>query len=96
MIGRIQVSVVGKVFCKILNNRLVQCLDKGGALCEGQAGFIKVAWIVFTLLCKSGLGRIKKHVFFLDVQKAYDTVMVRWFVVKIAGHGCKGEDVACN
>ena len=29
-------SVVGKVFCKILNN---QCLDKGGALHEGQAGF---------------------------------------------------------
>ena len=24
---------------KILNNRLVQCLDKGGALHEGQAGF---------------------------------------------------------
>ena len=23
-------SVVGKVFCKILNNRLVQCLDKEG------------------------------------------------------------------
>ena len=32
-------SVVGKVFCKILNKRLVQCLDKGGALHEGQAGF---------------------------------------------------------
>ena len=30
-------SVVGKVFCKILNN---QCLEKGGALHEGQAGFI--------------------------------------------------------
>ena len=28
-------SVVGKVF---FNNRLVQCLDKGGALHEGQAG----------------------------------------------------------
>ena len=28
-------SVVGKVFCKILNNRLVQCLDKEGALHEG-------------------------------------------------------------
>ena len=25
-------SVVGKVFCKILNNRMVQCLDKEGAL----------------------------------------------------------------
>ena len=32
-------SVVGKVFCKILNNRLVQCLAKKGALHEGQAGF---------------------------------------------------------
>ena len=32
-------SVVGKVFCKILNNRLVPCLDKEGALHEGQAGF---------------------------------------------------------
>ena len=32
-------SVVGKVFCKILNNRLVQCLDNKGALHEGQAGF---------------------------------------------------------
>ena len=27
------------MFCKILNNRLVQCLDKEGALHEGQAGF---------------------------------------------------------
>ena len=32
-------SVLGKVFCKILNNRLVQCLDKEGALHEGEAGF---------------------------------------------------------
>ena len=30
-------SVVGKLFCKILkyNNRLVQCLDKEGLLHEG-------------------------------------------------------------
>ena len=32
-------SVVGKVFCKVLNNRLVHSLDKEGALHEGQAGF---------------------------------------------------------
>ena len=31
-------SVVGKVFCKVLNNRLVHCLDKE-VLHEGQAGF---------------------------------------------------------
>ena len=33
-------SVVGKVFCKILNNRLVEHLDRERALHEGQAGFI--------------------------------------------------------
>ena len=32
-------SVVGKVFYKKLNNRLVECLDKGRVLHEGQAGF---------------------------------------------------------
>ena len=44
-------------------------------------------------------GRLKEdketYAFFLDVQKAYDTV-AGWFVVKIVGHGCEGEDVACN
>ena len=34
-------SVVGKVFCKILNDRLVQHSDEGQALHEGQAGFRK-------------------------------------------------------
>ena len=32
-------SVLGKVFCKILNNRMVQHSDKGGVLHEGQVGF---------------------------------------------------------
>ena len=32
-------SVVGKVFCKILNIKLMQCLDKELPLHEGQAGF---------------------------------------------------------
>ena len=42
-------SVVGKLFCKILNNRLVQCLDKG-ALHEGLAlELTEVAWIMCTL-----------------------------------------------
>ena len=46
-------SVVGKVFCKILNNRLVQCLDKEGVLHEGQARLAleltEVSWIMCTL-----------------------------------------------
>ena len=34
-------SVVGKVFCKILNNRLVEHLDRERAMHEGQVGFRK-------------------------------------------------------
>ena len=34
-------SVVGKVFCKILNIRLVEHLERDRALYEGQAGFRK-------------------------------------------------------
>ena len=31
---------MGKVFCKVIINRLVQYLDCGGKLHEGQAGFV--------------------------------------------------------
>lgn len=33
------VNVVEKVYCKVLNNRSVQCLDKEGFLYEDQVGF---------------------------------------------------------
>ena len=39
-------SVVGKVFCKILNNRLVERLDKGRLLHEGQAGFLDLKYML--------------------------------------------------
>ena len=41
-------SVVGKLFCKILkyNNRLIRCLNKEGVLHEGQARFgVNRSWI---------------------------------------------------
>ena len=72
-------SVVGKVFCKILNNRLVQCLDKEGALQEGQAGFkINRSCMdnVYTLneIVQGRLREDKKtYAFFLDNTKAYDS-----------------------
>ena len=57
------------MFCKILNNRLVQCLDKEGALREGQAGFR------LNRGCMDNVYTLKKtYAFFLDIQKAYDTV----------------------
>ena len=37
--GKVGAISYREVFYKVLNNRLVQCLDKGGVLHEGQAGF---------------------------------------------------------
>ena len=73
-------SVVEKVFCKILNNRLVQCLDKEGALHEGQAGFRtnRICMDNVYTLNEIVQGRLredkKNYAFFLDIQKAYDSV----------------------
>ena len=73
-------SAVGKVFCKILNSRLVEYLDKGRLLHEGQAGFrVDRSCVdnIFTLN-KIVQGRLrqdkKSYAFCLDIHKAYDTV----------------------
>ena len=70
-------SVVGKVFCK---NRLVEHLDRETALHEGQAGFRKNRSCIDNVYTLNEVvqGRLRKdkptYAFFLDVQKAYDTV----------------------
>ena len=90
-------SVVGKVFCKILNNRLVQCLDKEGALHEGQAGFRLNRGCmdnVYTLneIVQGRLRENKKtYAFFLDIQKAYDTVWHDGLWYKLWDMGVKGR-----
>ena len=55
-------SVVGKMFCKVLNNRLVHCLDKEGALHDGQGFRVNRICMddVYTLN-EIVQGRIKKH-----------------------------------
>ena len=69
-------SVVGKVFCKILNNRLVERLDRGRILYEGQAGFRVNRSCMDSVFTLNELvqGRLREKKHFLDVQKAYDTV----------------------
>ena len=90
-------SVVGKVFCKILNNRLVQCLDKEGALHEGQAGFrLNRGYMdnVYTLNeIVQGRLREDKKIFslFLVIQKAYDTVWHDGLWYKLWDKGVQGR-----
>ena len=85
------------MFCKILNNRLVQCLDKEGALHEGQAGFrINRSCMdnVYTLN-EIVQGRLredtKTYAFFLDIQKAYDSVWHDGLWYKLWDMGVKGR-----
>ena len=73
--------VIGKVFCKVLNNCLVQCLDiKGGVLHEGQAGFRVNRSFIDNVYSLNEIvqGRLREgkhtYAFFLYVRKAYDTV----------------------
>ena len=89
-------SVVGKVFCKILNNRLVQCLDKEGALHEGQVGFrINRSCMdnVYTLneIVQGRLREEYTYAFFLDIQKAYDSVWHDGLWYKLWDIGVKGR-----
>ena len=73
-------NVVGKLFCKILNNRLASRLEAERALHECQAGFREKRSCVDNIFTLNEIvqGRMRegKHIyaFFLDVQKAFDTV----------------------
>ncbi|CAB1096931.1 unnamed protein product [Ectocarpus sp. CCAP 1310/34] len=75
-------NTVGKVFCKLLNDRIVGVLEKEHSISEGQAGFRKKRGCVdhvFTVgRIIQGRKRAGKptYCFFLDVKKAYDTVFI--------------------
>ena len=87
-------SVVGKVFCK---NRLVEHLDRERALHEGQAGFRKNRSCIDNVYTLNEVvqGRLREdkptYAFFLDVQKAYDTVWRDGLWLKLWDMGVKGK-----
>ena len=77
------------MFCKILINRLVQCLDKEGALHEGKDGFRINSWCMdneytITEIAQGRLREDKKtFAFFLDIQKAYAMLLCGMMVCGI-------------
>ena len=84
------------MFCKVLNNGLVHCLDKG-VLHEWQAGF-RVNRSCMDNVCTLNevvQGRLKEdketYTFFLDAQKAYDTVWQDGLWLKLWDMGVKGK-----
>ena len=75
-------SVAGKVFCKVLFSK--GFVDKDAVLHEGQAALNELVQ-----------GRMKEgkraFAFFLDVQKAYDTVGRNGLWLKLWEHGVQGK-----
>ncbi|CAB1110533.1 unnamed protein product [Ectocarpus sp. CCAP 1310/34] len=90
-------NTVGKVFCKLLNDRIVGVLEKEHSISEGQAGFRKKRGCVdhvFTVgRIIQGRKRAGKptYCFFLDVKKAYDTVWRNGLWKQLSKHGIKGK-----
>ena len=81
----------------LLNNRVVERLDKDRLLHEGQAGFrLKTSCVdnVYTLN-ELVQGRLREgkttYAFFLDVRKAYDTVWRDGLWLKLWDMGVKGR-----
>ena len=91
-------SVVGKVFCKILNIRLVQCLIKKEHYMRDRLALdlTEVGCMdnVYTLneIVQGRLREDKKtFAFFLDIQKAYDTACHDGLWYKLWDMGVKGR-----
>ena len=90
-------SVVRKVFCKILNYPLTQHLDKSVKIHEGQTSFRAGRCCInknFTLnqliQCRLKEGK-KTFSFFLDIQKAYDLVWRNGLWLKLWNMWVKGK-----
>ena len=73
-------NVVGKLFNKVFNYRLMQWLEEHNKLSESQAGFRFCHSCVDNIFILNEVtqGRLqegsKTFCFFLDIKKAYDTV----------------------
>jgi len=71
-------SVVGKIYTSVLNNRVVNWCERNGVLSEEQAAFRAGRSTVDHILSVSELARARRkrrkktHCAFLDIKKAYD------------------------
>ena len=90
-------NTVGKVFCKLLNDRIVGVLEKEGRISEGQAGFrikrscVDHVYTVGRIIQGRKQAKLPTYCFFLDVQKAYDTVWRNGLWKQLSKYGINGK-----
>ena len=90
-------NVVGKLYSRVINNRLLKHLELNHMLHEGQGGFRLGRSCIDNIFSLNELiqGRIREGkstlAFFLDVKKAYDTVWRDGLRYKMWEMGIKGK-----
>ena len=90
-------NVVGKLYSRVINNRLLKHLELNHLLHEGQGGFRLGRSCIDNIFSLNELiqGRISEgkstYAFFLDVKKAYDTVWRDGLWYKMWEMGIKGR-----
>ena len=90
-------STVGKTFCKILNDRMGTMMEKEGKVSEGQAGFrpnrscVDHVYTLGKIIQGRKDAGLTTYCFFLDVQKAYDTVWRNGLWKKLWEIGIRGK-----
>ena len=73
-------SIIGKLYASILNQRLLQWCEKRRKFGEEQAGFrpgrttMDHAFVLSELVRSRKSSGLDSHICFLDIRKAYDTV----------------------
>ena len=90
-------SVVGKLYTSIINNRISSWLEKNKKLVEEQAGFrskrstSEQIFILKEIIQERGAKKRNTICCFLDIRKAYDTVFREglWDAMKVKGIGGK-------
>jgi hypothetical protein len=91
-------SILGKVFARILNTRLTEWAEANKKFAEEQSGFrknhstIDNIFVLFSIIQKYLLKKSGKvYVCFIDFKKAFDTVnrSILWNVLRKAGVGGK-------
>ncbi|CAB1113177.1 unnamed protein product [Ectocarpus sp. CCAP 1310/34] len=100
MKGITLLNTVGKVFCKLLNDRVVGVLEKEHCISEGQAGFRKKRGCVDHIFTVGRIIQGRKragkptYCFFLDVRNAYDTVWRNGLWKQLSKYGIKDGELS--
>ena len=90
-------SCVAKLFNTVLNNRLINFLDKNKIICDNQIGFKKKArtsdhiLIINTIFRKFCNTNQRLYLCFVDFRKAYDMVWQEALMLKLLKLGIRGS-----